>query len=168
MDETILSLHPPLRACWMRRGQQKRVSTPGTQKRLHLFGAYCYGQDTVSWTTAKRKNSQAFIEFLEHLLLVCHPDKQIILVLDNASIHKSAASIAALSLFEHRVQVVFLPTYCSFLNPIERFWRHLKDNVCVNKLYPDLDELTLAVEEQLHRQNDLSRTDRFFLLMFKS
>ena len=99
---------------------------------------------------------------------MCHPDKQIIFVLDNAPIHKSAASIAALSLFEHRVQVVFLPTYCSFLNPIERFWRHLKDNVCVNKLYPDLDELTLAVEEQLHHQNDLSRSDRFSLLMFKS
>ena len=168
MDETILSLHPPLRACWMRRGQQKRVSTPGTQQRLHLFGAYLYGEDTVCWTTAKRKNSQAFIEFLEHLFQVCHPDKQIILVMDNASIHKSAASTAALSLFEHRLQVIFLPTYCSFLNPIERFWRHLKDTVCVNKLYPDLDELTCSVEQQLQRQNDVSRNDRFSLLMFKS
>jgi putative transposase len=168
MDETILSLHPPLRACWMRRGQQKRVSTPGTQKRLHLFGAYHFGVDTLCWTTAKRKNSQAFIEFLEQLLLVCHPHKRIILVLDNASIHKSAASMAALSLFEHRMQVVFLPTYCSFLNPIERFWRHLKDHVCVNKLYPALDQLTRSVEQQLQNQNDLSRSDRFSLLRFKS
>jgi transposase len=152
----------------MRRSQQKRVSTPGTPKRLHLFGAYLYGEDTVCWTTAKRKNSQAFIEFLEQLLLACHPDNQIILVLDNASIHKSAASMAALSLFEHRIQVVFLPTYCSFLNPIERFWRHLKDSVCVNKLYPDLEELTQSVEQQLRKQNDLSRSDRFSLLRFKS
>ena len=32
--------------------------------------------------------------------------------------------MAALSLFEHRVMPVWLPPYCSDLNPIERFWRH--------------------------------------------
>lgn len=152
----------------MRRGQQKRVPTPGTQQRLHLFGAYLYGEDTLCWQVAERKNSQAFIAFLEHLLLACYPERQFILVLDNASIHKSAASLAALSLFEHRVQVIFLPTYCSFLNPIERFWRHLKDTVCVNKLFPDMAELTKAVVQQLCAQNDLTRSDRFSLLTFKS
>lgn len=84
------------------------------------------------------------------------------------AIRKDKRPKVALSLFEHQVQVVFLSTYRSFLNPVERFWRHLKDIICVNKLYPDLDVLTLAVEEQLQRQNDLSRPDRFSLLIFKS
>jgi hypothetical protein len=30
--------------------------------------------------------------------------------------------------------VMWLPTYCSDLNPIERFWRHFKDLACANKL----------------------------------
>lgn len=167
MDETILSLHPPLRACWMKRGRQKRIPAPGTQRRHHLFGAYLYGEDTLCWTSAERKTSQAFIEFLEHLLLETYPERQFILVMDNASIHKSKASLAALSLFEHRLQVIFLPPYCSFLNPIERYWRHLKDRVCVNKLFPDMEELRQAVECELQAQNQLDNPQRFSLLTFK-
>ena len=133
----------------MKRGQQKRIPTPGTQRRHHLFGAYLYDEDTICWTSAERKTSQAFIEFLEHLLLETYPDRQFILVMDNASIHKSQASLAALSLFEHRLQLVFLPAYCSFLNPIERYWRHLKDQVCVNNLFPDMNDLRQAVDFEL-------------------
>ncbi len=94
------------------------------------------------------------------------PTGHFILVLDNASIRKSAATLAALSLFEHRVTVIWLPAYCSDLNPIERFWRYLKEQVCINKLYPDMAKLILAVRDQLERQNDCLRTDRFSLLKF--
>jgi hypothetical protein len=150
----------------MKRGQQKRIQTPGTQQRLHLFGAYRWEEDTLVWKTAARRNSQAFIEFLEHLFVECYPTGHFILVLDNASFHKSAASLAALSLFEHRVTVIWLPAYCSDLNPIERFWRYLKDQVCVDKLYPNLEDLSQAVVDQLMRQNDCQCSDRFSLLKF--
>jgi len=66
----------------------------------------------------ERKNSQTFIQFLEYLLVQCFPDDKIILVLDNASSHKSKAALAALSLFEPRVRVVWLPKYSPDLNPI--------------------------------------------------
>jgi putative transposase len=128
---------------------------------LHIFGAYRWEDDTVAWTSTNRRNSLAFITFLEHLFTERYPTGCFILVLDNASIHKSAASLAALSLFEHRVKVIWLPPYCSTLNPIERFWRYLKDRVCINKLFPDLDELCQAVEDQLSFQNDCQGANRF-------
>ncbi|MCX8063334.1 MAG: transposase, partial [Anaerolineales bacterium] len=62
--------------------------------------------------------------------------------------------------------VMWLPAYCSELNPIERFWRHLKEQVWINKLYPDMAELVRSVIDQLERQNDCSRVDRFCLLKF--
>ena len=161
MDETTLSLHPPLRACWMKRGEQKRIPTPGHQKHTHVFGAYDWADNTVTWTIANRKNSAAFIAFLEHLLVERYPNDVVVLVMDNASIHKSAASLAALSLFEHRVWVFWLPPYCSTLNPIERFWRHLKDQVAANKLHPDMETLLAAIEKQLAAQNDPDNSDRF-------
>ena len=164
MDETTLSLHPPLRACWMKRGQQKRIATPGQQASHHVLGAYNWHDDTVTWTTAARKNSQSFVAFLEHLLVEQYPDQVVVLVLDNASFHKSAAALAALSLFEHRLWPLWLPPYCSTLNPIERFWRHLKDQVCVNKLFPCLNSLVAAVERTLATQNDLANPHRFSFL----
>jgi hypothetical protein len=87
------------------------------------------------------------------------------LVLDNASYHTSATSRAALSLFEHRVLIIWLRPYCALeLNPIERHWRHLKDQVCVNKLHPSLDELIASVEAETERQNNPNNSDRFKLL----
>jgi hypothetical protein len=148
----------------MKRGQQKRISTPGQQATHHVLGAYNWSDDTVIWTTAARKNSQSFVAFLEHLLIEQYPDQVVVLVLDNASFHKSAAALAALSLFEHRLWLFWLPPYCSTLNPIERFWRYLKDQVCVNKLFPCLTTLVAAVEHALRAQNDPSNLHRFSFL----
>lgn len=147
----------------MKRGQQKRVSTPGQQVTHHVIGAYDWQDNTVTWIAAKRKNSATFISFLEHLLLEQYPDQAVILVLDNASFHRSNAAMAALSLFEHRVGVFWLPSYCSTLNPIERFWRHLKDHVCINTLFPHIDDLVEAVERELAAQNDPDYPKRFLL-----
>lgn len=73
--------------------------------------------------------------------------------MDNVSYHPSAATLAALSLFEHRIMVVWLPAYCSDLNPIERFGRHLKDLAYANKLEASLQNLVDAVERILNQQN---------------
>lgn len=83
------------------------------------------------------------------------------LVVDNAAYHKSASALAALSLFEHRDMVVCLPPYCSDLNPIEHFWRHLKDLACANKLQNSIDDVKKAVVKILTEQNNPASNLRF-------
>jgi transposase len=163
MDETTLSLDPPLRACWMKIGQQKRIpaTRPGSKQHRHIFGAYDWVQDTITWTIAVRKNSETFIAFLEELLVKKYPAGRIVLVLDNAAYHKSASALAALSLFEHRLMVTWLPPYCSDLNPIERFWRHLKDLACANKLEDNIENVVKTTEKILNIQNDPASEFRF-------
>jgi hypothetical protein len=165
MDETTLSLDPVLRACWMKVGMQKRIPLPANQekKRCHVFGAYNWISDQVEWMIAQWKNSETFITFLEHVLVGKYPTGRIVLVLDRASYHKSAAVLAALSLFEHRVMIVWLPSYCTELNPIERFWRHLKDRACANQLWGSLGEVIDKVELVLHEQNASDDEYRFEL-----
>ncbi|MGD2027204.1 MAG: IS630 family transposase [Anaerolineales bacterium] len=154
MDETTVSLRFPLRACWMKRGQQKRVPAfTSPDRRLHLIGALNFRTQEVCTQAVERKNSQTFIEFLEYLLVEKYPHQKIILVLDNASYHRSQASLAALSLFEPRIQVFWLPKYCPNLNQIERFWRHLKDLVCANRLDIALESIIRRVEQIMRYQN---------------
>ena len=38
-DESYCQLLPNIRSCWMRRGQQKEIITPGTNKRVSVCGA---------------------------------------------------------------------------------------------------------------------------------
>jgi len=161
-----MSLHPILRKCWMKRGQRKLIPAPGQQQWQHLFGAYNWRTDGVSWQFASKKNSVSFIAFVEYLMTVCYPTQKVILVTDNASYHKSKASLAALSLFEERLKVIWLPPYNPFLNPIERFWRHLKDLACANKLFPDLKALTNSARCVLSQQNDFLNHDRFVFLKY--
>lgn len=92
----------------MKIGQQKRVpaTRPGIKQKRHVFGGYDWVTDTVTWTIAETKNSSQFIGFLEHLLIDQYPTGRVVLVMGNAAYHKSAPSLAALSLFEHRVLVI--------------------------------------------------------------
>jgi transposase len=138
----------------MQRGQQKRIPAFTVANRsYHLIGAYNWRTDQVFSQAVERKNSQTFIQFLEYLLVECFPTEKIVLVMDNASYHRSKTVRAALSLFEPRVRVVWLPKYCPDLNPIERFWRHLKDLACANKLDLSLENLADRVDTIMDYQN---------------
>lgn len=137
----------------MRRGQRKRIPAPGSPRYRHVFGALNWRTQNVDWITAHRKNTDSFIAFLEHLLTTCYPTQRLVLVLDNASYHKSYAALAALSLFQDRLQVIWLPKYSPYLNPIERFWLQLKNQASVNQLHLDLRSLDATITQAVDNQN---------------
>jgi transposase len=147
----------------MKRGQQRRIpaTRPGAKQKRHIFGGYNWLEDTITWTTAKTKNSATFISFLEELLVKRYPSKRLVLVMDNAAYHKSASALAALSLFDHRVMIFWLPPYCSELNPIELFWRYLKDHACANKLQDNIDEVVKAAVKIMTAQNCQTSVPKF-------
>lgn len=147
----------------MKTGQQKRIPATqiGGKRRWHILGGYNWLKDTITWSTAVTKNTAAFIAFLEELLLRQYPTERLILVMDNVSYHKSAAALAALSLFEHRVAVIWLPPYCSDLSPIERFWRFLKDLACANHLEDRIEDVVSMAEKVMSHQNDPTYDYRF-------
>jgi len=140
----------------MKVGEQKRIpaTRPGEKQKRHIFGGYNWLKDDVTWTTTQTKNSISFICFIEELLIRRYPKGRVVLVMDNASYHKSASALAALSLFEHRVMIIWLPPYCSDLNPIERFWRYLKDLACANKLEDNIECVVKVAEKIMNKQND--------------
>jgi transposase len=168
MDESTLGWLPVLVACWMKRSRQKRIPTPGQQQWRHLFGAYNWVTDEVIYQVADKRNSETFITFLEHLVQQHSGERPLVLVLDNGSIHHSWASQAAFAVLEDRLLPLFLPRYCSQLNPIERFWKYLKASACANKLFVDMDALVASVVKILQLQNDFSNPSRFMLLKYFS
>ncbi|CAN5732090.1 hypothetical protein BH10CHL1_BH10CHL1_06400 [soil metagenome] len=63
MDETTLTLHPVLRRCWMKRGQQRTVPAAGQQRHHHIFGAFNYVTQEVLWLDTPTKNYDQLSEF---------------------------------------------------------------------------------------------------------
>ena len=84
--------------------------------------------------------------------------------MDNASCHHSKTVRAALSLWEHRLLVIWLPKYSPFLNPIERFWLHFKQLAVANRLHRSLDELDQTIVQVMTDHNTLNHPNRLRLL----
>lgn len=142
-DESRLQLLPLLRAMWHWVGQQIRVPTPGSNVTRALFGALNIRSGQWTYLVRERMAKEDFIAFLEHLLTV-YPNGAIILIVDNYSSHTAAAVQTWLA--EHaRLQLFYLPTYCSHLNPIENIWLRLKGQIAANRLYGSLQCLLDAV-----------------------
>ena len=151
-------------AGWRRKGRQQRIPTPGQQQWRHIFGAYNWATDEVVFQIAEKRNSDTFVSFLDHLVEQHSGERPLVLVLDNGSIHHSLASQAAFAALEDHLIPMFLPKYCSQLNPIERFWKHLKATACANQLFADMDALVTSVKKVLAIQNDSTSPLRFTFL----
>jgi putative transposase len=148
----------------MKRGQRKLVPAPGTPLHRHVLGAYHWQSGNIAWHQGDKKNSEAFIAFLEHLAFTVYPNQRLILVMDNASYHKSRATLAALAALEDHLLVIWLPKYSPFLNPIERFWLHLKNLANANCLHPNLESLQQEIDTRMSNQNLLDHPDRLLFV----
>jgi len=94
---------------------------------------------------ADKGNSKTFIEFL-YQLKQSFPDKLIILILDNSSIHKSKRVKQFLE-SNSWVKLQFLTPYSPEYNPIERFWLWLKGKVYGSKSFRTIQEVISKVRK---------------------
>ncbi|GAB4546587.1 MAG: IS630-like element ISEc33 family transposase [Anaerolineae bacterium] len=139
-DECEVHLLPMLRAMWQRRGEQRRLVTPGQNGKRSIFGALNLRTGEWLYQVTDRKRGVEFIA-----LLTAYPTGMIYVIVDNASIHTCRAVQKWLA--EHpRLQLVYLPTYSGHqLNPVEKVWWDLKDNIAANRCFKDLVELEAAI-----------------------
>lgn len=138
-DESRIELLPLIRSMWHWVGQQIRVPTPGTNVTRVLFGAL--NIHTGQWTYLVREHmfKEDFIAFLEHLLTV-YATGPIIFIVDNYSSH-TAGLVKDWLAEQSRLQLFYLPKYCSHLNPVENIWLRLKNQIAANRLYGSVQRL---------------------------
>jgi len=107
-----------------------------------------------------KKNAQQFCEFLRQLL-EAHSERRLVLVIDNASYHRTQAILRLLEDHRDHVFVVWLPTYSPELNLIEGLWGYLKRSALNNYFYGNIESLEAAIHEtfselQQHPETALS------------
>ncbi len=143
-DESRIQLLPLVRAMWHWVGQQIRIPTPGTNVTRVLFGALNIRTGQWTYLVRERMRKEDFVAFLEHLLVI-YPSGPIILIVDNFSSH--TAHLVRAWLENHpRLQLYYLPKYCSHLNPLEDIWLRLKNKLAANRLYGSMKLLLETVE----------------------
>jgi putative transposase len=161
-DEVDINLNPKIGACWMVRGEQAEVVTPGNNEKRYLAGSLHWrtGQLLLS-VPGRRRNADLFVAHLDDLRRRLWRYRVIHVVCDNARFHDCGKVQAFLARYEGRIVLHFLPKYAPETNPIERVWWHLHDTLTRNHRCRSIEELLDEVYAWTDQQNFYLQTASF-------
>ena len=129
---------------WSKKGKQPRIPTLGGRKRQPLSGAVDPIKGKVCVALAKSLRSNAFIEFLDGLIVRNH-HKKIILYTDNAKAHRSKIVRSYLEYHKEQLELEYLPKYCPNWNPQEAIWKRFRKRVSHNTFFGSFKNFQRAI-----------------------
>ena len=166
-DETILWRFALPRAGWWRRAQRVRLPTrplhhshitrEERRKRqawlqyrtwsrttsgvlLSVIGAVQYGTSKVFYKIVPHFDAQELRQYIHQVMAAfSKTGKEVVMVVDRSGIHRAHKLDATLAHYQGKCRFHFLPAHCGHhLNPIEGFWRVMKDAIGAGRCFANL------------------------------
>lgn len=156
LDEIDIHLNPKIGPDWMLPGRQRRIVTPGKNRKAYVAGAYDPHRNRMIYVEGDGKASWLFLNLLRALLAVYRGLRCVHVILDNYGIHKSALVAGFLRTMGKKLRLHFLPPYCPDHNQIERIWEDVHGNVTRNHRRTNLRDLLDDVQVFLGNRFELS------------
>jgi transposase len=103
----------------------------------------------VHGKTAARHTSRDFVGFLKEVLALGPPHRQIHIILDNLSAHKTAL-VREFLLHNPRVRFHFTPTYSSWLNQVELWFAKIKREVIARGIFTSVPDLARKLRRYIN------------------
>ena len=129
--------------------EYKRNGTASLLAALEVHSGQVKGQ------SIRRNNSETFIRFLRRLLQ-SYPDKELYVVLDNGSSHRSKKTLAWVAK-KKRLHLKFTPTHASWLNQIEIWFGILTRKVVRRGIFKSREELVAKLMSFIEAYNKQAR-----------
>lgn len=107
--------------------QPRALEAPGSNTQTRIVGTLNARTGQVSYLRRSKVGKAALVTFYAQLREAYPRATQIYVVQDNWPNHKLPEVLAAME--QQRITPLFLPTYASWLNPIEKLWKWLKQRV---------------------------------------
>jgi len=145
-DEPLLfidAVHPTqatkITSGWIKTGTDKPIETTGSRTRLNIIGAIRLGHLSEAVTDQyKTINSESIMDFFEQIKRSYASSSCINIVLDGAGYHRSAQVVNKAK--ELNITLHYLPPYSPNLNPIERLWKVMNEQVRNNQYFATAKE----------------------------
>jgi len=127
VDETGIDNYLYREYAYSRKGEPVYGSVSGRRyKRTGLVAAQIHGKVIAPLQYDGTMDSALFEHWFENHLM-CELPKNSVVVMDNAAFHRKSRLPLLAQKYGHRL--IFLPPYSPELNPIERFWAWLKNQL---------------------------------------
>jgi len=126
-DESGFSQSSSVPYAWSPIGKPCEVPAYSHSRRLNVLGFLSRAGKLIYHTATESVTTDTVIDAFDHFVAQKDPDTFAVVVLDNASMHRSKAfRRKILEWMSHRVHLVYLSAYSPELNLIEILWRQMK------------------------------------------
>ncbi len=150
VDEPILfmdAVHPTqatkLAYGWIRTGKTKHVGTTASRTRLNIVGAIQLGHIADAITSQYETiNAESIMNFMDKIREK-YDTKTVHLMLDQSGYHRSSLLPEYAS--KRNIKLHFLPPYSPNLNPIERLWKVMNEQVRNNRFFKGAKDFKEAI-----------------------
>jgi transposase len=128
------------RQAWVRYRSWSRV-TSGVL--LSIIGAVQYGTSKVFYKIVPHFETEGLRHYIHQVMaLFRHTGKEVVMVADRSGIHRAKKLVSTLTHWHEQFRLPLLPAHCGHhLNPMEGFWRVLKDRIGAGRCFLDLPQL---------------------------
>ncbi len=128
------------RPAWVRSRSWSRI-TSGVF--LRVIGAVQYGTSKVFSKIVPHFDAQELRQYIHQVMATFQKtEKEVVMVVDRSGIHRAHTLDATLDHSHDKLRFHFLPAHCGHhLNPIEGFWRVMKDTIGAGRCFGDLPPL---------------------------
>jgi len=119
---------------------------------LSLFAALDTATGEVLGRTASRHTSAEFVEFLRELLAGVEPGKEVHIIADNLSAHKTK-TVAAFLEANPQVTIHYTPTYSSWLNQVEIWFSKIQRDLISRGIFSSKADLRRKIMRYIRHYN---------------
>lgn len=138
---------------WSPQGHTPHVEADyGRRAKVWTFGAFEPATGLATTQSTPSRRSADFVALLDRLVYVW-PCGELILILDNLSIHKTM-DVRLWALAHKRVRFLFQPTYAPWLNLIEPWWKTLRSLALNGLRFDSANQITHAIAQGTIYWND--------------
>ena len=119
---------------------------------LSLFAALNTSTGQVLGKTAARHTSEQFVGFLEEIVATQSPRREIHVICDNVSSHKTPLVQAFLAK-HRRVHMHYTPTCSSWLNQVENWFARIQRDVITRGIFSSIKDLDKKLMRYIRQYN---------------
>jgi transposase len=119
---------------------------------LSLYAALNTRTGEIVGQTVARHTSEAFVDFLGDILASQPPNREIHVIVDNLSAHKTKRVQAFLDVHP-QVHLHFTPTYASWMNQVELWFGKIERDLLARGIFTSLPDLARKIRRYITRYN---------------
>lgn len=137
---------------WIKKGVDKPIAQTASRTRVNVMGAIELNTMKVVSCCPEKVNGETTVSFFEQLKEAYPDAPKIHIILDNSGYHR--CQLVKDAALEKGIELHYLPPYSPNLNPIERLWKVMNEQVRNNVFFTSAKEFREAIagffEHKIH------------------